>query len=104
MNPSFNTVTWCLVPCHSRISTAPRLTGRFGSTAIGRRAAASLGPLILPNTGQEHHVTVRLPEGREYLEMEVAQAMVLKGTGAIRFEHRNTHSSMAEVTYTHEVS
>ena len=38
-----------------------------------------------------------------WLEMEVAQAMVLKGTGAIRFEHRNTHSSMAEVTYTHEV-
>jgi hypothetical protein len=59
--------------------------------------------LTLPNTGQEHRVTVRLPEGREYLEMEVAQAMVLKGTGAIRFEHRNTHSSMAEVTYTHEV-
>ena len=38
-----------------------------------------------------------------WLEMEVAQAMVLKGTGAIRFEHRNTHSSMAEVTYTHKV-
>jgi hypothetical protein len=51
---------------------------------------------------QEHRVTVHLPEGLEYLEMEVAQAMVLKGTGAIRFEHRNTHSSMAEVTYKDE--
>jgi hypothetical protein len=61
------------------------------------------GPLILPNTGQDHRVTVRLPEGREYLEMEVAQAMLLRGTGAIPFEHRNTHSSMAEVTYTDEV-
>jgi hypothetical protein len=59
------------------------------------------GPLILPNTGQAHRVTVRLPEGREFLEMEVAQAMVLKGTGTIRFEHRNTHSTLAEVTYTH---
>jgi hypothetical protein len=33
--------------------------------------------------------------------MEVAQAMVLKGTGAIRFDHKNTHSSMAEVEQTH---
>ena len=60
------------------------------------------GPLILPNTKEENRVTVRLPDGREYLEMEVAQAMVLRGTGAIRYEHRNTHSSMAEVAYTHE--
>ncbi len=59
-------------------------------------------PLVLPNTGQEHRVTVRMPDGREYLEMEVAQAMILKGTGAIRFEHRNTHSTMAEVVHTHE--
>jgi hypothetical protein len=59
-------------------------------------------PLILPNTNQEHRVTVRLPEGREYLEMEVAQTMVLKGTGAIKFDHRNTHSSLAEVAQTHE--
>lgn len=60
------------------------------------------GPLILPNTGEAHRVTVRLPEGREFLEMEVAQAMLLKGTGTIRFEHRNTHSTLAEVTHTHE--
>ena len=60
------------------------------------------GPLTLPNTKQENRVTVRLPEGREYLEMEVAQTMVLKGTGAIKFDHRNTHSSLAEVAHTHE--
>ncbi|HZO83288.1 MAG TPA: DUF1326 domain-containing protein [Candidatus Binataceae bacterium] len=59
-------------------------------------------PLILPNTGQEHRVTVHLPDGREYFEMEVAQAAVLRGSGAIRFEHRNTHSSLAEVTYSHD--
>ena len=58
------------------------------------------GPLVLPNTGQEHRVTVRMPQGREYLEMEVAQAVLLKGSGAIRFEHHGTHSTMAEVTYT----
>jgi hypothetical protein len=41
-----------------------------------------------------------MPEGREYAEMEVAQAMVLKRTTAIRFDHQNTHSSMAEVEHT----
>lgn len=58
------------------------------------------GPLILPNTGEEHRVTVRMENGREYLEMEVAQAVVLRGAGAIKFEHHGTHSTMAEVTYT----
>jgi hypothetical protein len=60
------------------------------------------GPLILPNTKEQNRVTVLLPQGMEYLEMEVAQALVLKGTGAIKFDHHNTHSSLAEVTYTHE--
>ncbi len=33
-------------------------------------------------------------------EMEVAQSAVLKGTGAIQFDHKDTHSSMAEVEHT----
>ncbi len=57
-------------------------------------------PLRLPNTDQPHRVTLRMPEGIEYTEMEVAQAMVLKGTGAIKFDHNHTHSSMAEVEHT----
>jgi hypothetical protein len=40
---------------------------------------------------------MQLLEGREYYEMEVAQAMVLKSAAAIKFDHKNTHSSMAEV-------
>jgi hypothetical protein len=57
-------------------------------------------PLKLPNTGQEHRVILQMPEGREYTEMELAQALVLKGTAAIKFDHQNTHSSMAEVEHT----
>jgi hypothetical protein len=48
---------------------------RKARIAIAGAVETVSGPLILPNTGQEHRVTVRLPEGREYLEMEVAQAM-----------------------------
>jgi len=58
-------------------------------------------PLVLPNTSAEHRVTLRMPDGREYAEMEVAQAMVLKGTAAIKFDHKRTHSSLADVEHTH---
>ncbi len=58
-------------------------------------------PLIIPNIGQEQHVTVRMPNGMEYREFEVAQAMILKGTAALKFEHHGTHSSLAEVEHTH---
>jgi hypothetical protein len=57
-------------------------------------------PLVIPNTSREQHVMVRMPEGMEYKEMEVAQTMVLKGTAAIKFDHKNTHSSLAEVEHT----
>lgn len=57
-------------------------------------------PLLIPNTGQEQRVIVQMPNGLEYKEMEVAQAMTLKGTAAIKFDHSGTHSSMAEVEHT----
>jgi hypothetical protein len=42
-----------------------------------------------------------MPNGMEYKEMEVAATAVLKGTGAIKFDHKNTHSSLADVEHTH---
>jgi hypothetical protein len=58
-------------------------------------------PWIIPNTGAEQRVVVQMPNGIEFREMEVAQAVVLKGTAAIKFDHQNTHSTMAEVEHTH---
>jgi hypothetical protein len=58
-------------------------------------------PLRIPVTNDEQHVTVRMPNGMEYKEMEVAATAVLKGTGAIKFDHKNTHSSLADVEHTH---
>jgi hypothetical protein len=63
-------------------------------------AEAVIGPLTVPATGDEQHVIVRMPNGFEYKEMEVAQAMVLKGSGPIKFDHKGTHSSLAHVTHT----
>jgi len=60
------------------------------------------GPLKVPATDQEQQVIVRMPNGMEYKEFEVAQSLVLKGTGPIRFDYKNTHSSLAEIEHTNE--
>jgi hypothetical protein len=57
-------------------------------------------PLLTPNTAVENRIVLQLPAGIEYREIEVAQAIVLKGTGAIKFEHSGTHSSLAEIEHT----
>jgi len=59
-------------------------------------------PLTVPATGGEQHVTVLLPDGFEYKEMEVAQTGMLKSTGAIKFDYKNTNSSLAAVEHTSE--
>jgi hypothetical protein len=45
-------------------------------------------------------VIVRMPNGLEYKEFQVAQSVVLKGTGAVKFEYKNTHSSLADADHT----
>ncbi len=57
-------------------------------------------PLIVPATNEEQRVVVQLPNGFEYREMEVAQTVTLIGTGAIKFNHAGTHSSLAQVEHT----
>jgi hypothetical protein len=59
-------------------------------------------PLKVPATGKDQRVIVRMPDGMEYKEMEVAASATLKGTGPIKFDHKNTHSSLAEVEHTHK--
>jgi hypothetical protein len=59
-----------------------------------------VAPLKIPATGGEQQVIVRMPNGMEYKEFQVAQSVVLKGTGAVKFDHKNTHSSLADVEHT----
>jgi hypothetical protein len=73
---------------------------RRARIAIAGMLETVSAPLVIPNTGEEQHVRVQMPTGIEYREFEVAQAVTLKGTAAIRFDYRNTHSSMAEVEHT----
>ena len=59
-------------------------------------------PLTVPATNDEQEVIVRMPNGMEYKEFYVAQSTVLKGTGPVKFDYKNTHSSLAEVDHTNK--
>lgn len=53
-------------------------------------------------TGEEHRVRVDLPGGMEYFRPEIATTKVLKGTGKIRFDCLQAHSSLALVEHTQD--
>jgi len=50
-------------------------------------------------TGAEHHIRVELAEGMEYKAAETALATVLRSTGPVSYEHRDSHSSLAHVVH-----
>ena len=51
-------------------------------------------------TGDEHNIQVQLPDGMEYKIAEIASAVVNKGTGEIKYDCPNSHSSLAYVEHT----
>jgi hypothetical protein len=86
------------VPIHFEFDKA----GRRARLSIPGRVETVSQPITVPATGQEQRVVVCMPDGFEYKEMEVAQSAVLRSHGAIRFDWQGTHSSLAEVTHTHQ--
>ncbi len=56
-------------------------------------------PIKNPVTGDPHRIQVVMPEGFEHRAAEVASADI-RSTGAIPFETRGTHSSLANVVQT----
>jgi hypothetical protein len=96
-----STVTQLLEPQFVPIAFEFDKGKRTARVAIAGALETVSAPLIIPNIGQEQHVTVRMPNGIEYREFEVAQAMMLRGTAALKFDHHGTHSSLAEVEHTH---
>jgi hypothetical protein len=61
-----------------------------------------VAPLKIPATNEEQQVIVKMPNGMEYKEFQVAQSVVLKGTGPMKFDYKGTHSSLADVEHTHK--
>lgn len=58
----------------------------------------SVEPIKNPVTGAPHRILIRMPEGFEYKEAEIASARA-KGKGRIKFGFENAHSSLAHLDY-----
>ncbi len=79
----------------------------FGFDKAGRTARliipgvleSEVEPIRNPVTGAEHRIRVVMPEGFEHIEGEVASSDI-RSTGAIRFETRQSHSTLAHVVQT----
>lgn len=82
---------------------------RFESDQQGRTARlvvpdvleSSVEPIKNPVTGKPHRIRVVIPEGFEHIEGEVASADI-RSSGAIAFDSRGTHSTLAHVVQTPE--
>lgn len=59
----------------------------------------SVEPIRNPVTGAEHRIQVNMPEGFEHRSAEIASADI-RSTGAIKFDVKASHSSLAHVTQT----
>lgn len=75
---------------------------RRARVAVSDQLETTSEPLTIPATDEQQRVIVQLPEGFEYKESEVAQATMLSSSGQIKFDWKNTHSSLAEIEHTNE--
>jgi len=73
---------------------------RRARLVVPGHAEAVAAPLIVPANGAEQRAILHLPDGFEYKEIDVAQTVTLRGTGAIRFDHKGTNSNLALVDHT----
>lgn len=72
---------------------------RRGRIVVPGHALVESAPLVVPGTGAEQRAILHLPDGFEYKEVDIGQTVSLKGTGAVRFEHRGTNANFAHVDH-----
>jgi hypothetical protein len=75
------------------------LDGRTARVAVPGILETASQPIRNPVTHQPHRIEVKMPEGFEYREAEIASAWI-KGTGAIKFDLADGHGSLALVDHT----
>jgi hypothetical protein len=73
--------------------------GRTALLKIPGVLETEVEPIRNPVTGAPHRIQVVMPEGFEHREGEVASANI-RSSGAIRFETKGTHSTLAQVVQT----
>jgi hypothetical protein len=76
-------------------------SGRKARLNVPGVLQSDVEPIKNPVTGQPHRIQVVMPEGFEHRMGEVASANI-SSTGALRFETRGSHSTLAHVVQTPE--
>jgi hypothetical protein len=71
---------------------------RVGSFSVPGHLEMSLEPIRNPVTGKPHRAQIRLPEGFEFREAEMASG-TFSGTGEIKFQNRNCYGFLTLVAY-----
>jgi hypothetical protein len=89
-------------PHYVRIEWEFDKDARRARMAVKGQFETTSEPMSIPATDDEQRVIVRIPDGFEYKESEVAQAALLSSSGEIKFDWKGTHSSLAEVEHTDE--
>jgi hypothetical protein len=73
--------------------------GRSARLVIPGVLETDVEPIKNPVTGAAHRIQVVMPEGFEHIAAEVASANI-RSTGAIKFQTKGSHSSLAHVVQT----
>jgi hypothetical protein len=70
--------------------------GRTAKLSIPGVLETDVEPIKIPVTGASHRIKVVMPEGFEHIEGEIASSNI-RSTGAIKFDTKNRHSTLAHV-------
>ncbi len=73
--------------------------GRTARLIVPGVLETEVEPIRNPVTGAEHRIQVVMPEGFEHIEGEIASSDI-RSTGAIKFETKGSHSTLAHVVQT----
>ncbi len=85
-------------PVFGPINMQYDMEARTGSFAVPGHLEMSLEPIRNPVTGAPHRAVIRLPEGFEFREAEMASG-TFKGTGEIKFENSKCYGFLTIVAY-----
>jgi hypothetical protein len=88
-------------PIFAPIEFSFDMKGRTARIRVPGVLESEVEPIKNPITGAPHRIEVMMPEGFEHRQAEIASATI-HSTGAIKFETKASHSSLATVVQTPE--
>ncbi|MFQ5467461.1 MAG: DUF1326 domain-containing protein [Kiloniellaceae bacterium] len=85
-------------PVFAPIAFACNMAARTGGFSVPGHLEMTLEPIRNPVTGKPHRAIIRLPEGFEFRDAEMASGTI-SGTGDIKFENKGCYGFLTHVAY-----